>query len=233
MEEADSQIGVFEPPSLVLLVETIDGQQVLPPGGEIAGHHPLPASGGKFTQPSGDGAWQKGKKAVDLTLEESLKPSPHRPGMRRQVFGEYAPAQILTHEDTISRNEPPLSGEPAVPGDESSQRKAIPIGKDHIISICSGKGAVPDRPGPESTVLLADMTDFDLPPPLVSGHGSRRLRTGAVIGHDDLEVAITLGKAGIENGRQGVGTIVGCHDEGDLHGGRLALSFSVRRRSFR
>ena len=44
MEEAEGQIRILEPPPLVGLVKTVDGKQVLPPGGQIAGHHPVPAA---------------------------------------------------------------------------------------------------------------------------------------------------------------------------------------------
>ena len=50
MEQADGQIGILQPPTRIGLVKTIDPMKVFPPGGEIAGHYPLPTMSRKLAQ---------------------------------------------------------------------------------------------------------------------------------------------------------------------------------------
>ena len=62
------------------------------------------------------------------------------------------------------------------------------------------------------------MVDRKPPPLAAGGHNRCGFLSGAVVGHDDLELPVPLGEEPFENGGQRIGTVVSRHDHGDLHG---------------
>ena len=132
-----------------------------------------------------------------------------------ELPGEHVLGQGFRQQRAIAGDEPAGLGKPSVDADEIRPRQAVAVEKYDVIAVGYADRAIADFAGAKAAMLVPDMGERNAEPGLPLLDQRRGGRRRAVVGHEDLEVAILLARQRAKHGIERVFAIVRGDDDGD------------------
>ena len=106
--------------------------------------------------------------------------------------GEHGIGQFARQQNAVAGDEPARLGEPAMRGDEIGARQAIAVEEDAEFAGARANAAVADLAAAEAEMLVADVLERHRQARRPAFDDARGVRPRAVVGNDDLEIAVRL-----------------------------------------
>ena len=218
-DQAQGEIGIFQPVPDIGFVEAVDAVDVGAPDRQVAGLHLAPVAGAAVAhQVAGQAEQLEGP--VGGGQQGMAEPGgPARP----------APAPRIPHhrlgvapldEAAGAGDEPARLGQPGMGGDEIGCHQAVAVDEDRVIAAGHQQGGIPGRRDPEAVIRLPGMQQghrIGRPQAFDQGPG---FDAGTVVGDDHLVAgamaAAALVRQRFQYHRKHLRLVVCADDDGNL-----------------